>query len=278
VVAGLREQLEAQGYAVVREVIERPKLNDVVTDIERHAGIGVDEPSTWYDRLQPNGVLEMYHYPSMWAVRQNERLHSAFAEVFGTEKLWVSIDRVAAKPPADDSRADCDLHGFIHWDTDVGMYPDVPFEVQGVLALTDTDVTMGGFQCVPALFKQLPEWLRRQDKSFDRRKPNVDGFDVEAVAAEAGDLIIWHSLLPHGNGRNRSSRLRLCQYVTMMPADQDNTVRRENRIWSWENSQPGWGYVAARDERPFRAEHHELHARAELSRLGRRLLGIDWWS
>jgi ectoine hydroxylase-related dioxygenase (phytanoyl-CoA dioxygenase family) len=39
------------------------------------------------------------------------------------------------------------------------------------------------------------------------------------VAGSAGDLVIWDSFLPHGNGLNTNGagQPRLCQYVNMWP-------------------------------------------------------------
>ena len=52
--------------------------------------------------------------------------------------LWVSIDRVALKPPVRPGRPGYDQPGFIDWDTDINRHPDIPFRRQGVLALEDT--------------------------------------------------------------------------------------------------------------------------------------------
>lgn len=53
------------------------------------------------------------------------------------------------------------------------------------------------------------------------------------VPGKAGDLVIWNSLLPHGNAANTSARPRLAQYITMMPAGADGAGCRE-RVAAWE--------------------------------------------
>ncbi len=40
-----------------------------------------------------------------------------------------------------------------------------------------------------------------------------------AIAAGAGDLIIWRQDLPHGATPSRTDRPRMAQYLTMYPAD-----------------------------------------------------------
>jgi len=41
---------------------------------------------------------------------------------------------------------------------------------------------------------------------------------AEQIAGRKGDLLIWHSALPHGNGRNTDSSPRLASYLSMWPA------------------------------------------------------------
>lgn len=276
-----RETLERDGYVVVPDVATAEQCDAVVRDMERHFGFSVDDPGTWYDHgLRPSGISEMYHYQSMWDVRQSPNVHELFTEIFGDEKLWVSIDRIGAKPPADPAHEGYDFGGFIHWDTDVTRFRDLPFALQGVLALTDTDVTMGGFQCVPNLYRNLEDWVARhstdRENGVDRRNPDLEDYEVLTVPANTGDLILWRDLMPHGNGRNASDRLRLCQYVTMSPAKDDEEARA-TRVWRWQNNQPSLGHVAAGGKRELTA-HTEDHPPAELTGLGRRLLGADPWT
>ena len=105
----------------------------------------------------------------------------------------------------------------IHWDVDTTQQP-VAFGVQGVLYLTDTAEDQGGFQCVPGFHRMFDEWVKTQPADRNTRKPNLTGLTVESIAGQAGDLLIWHRLLAHGNGHNRSDRPRLAQYITMSPA------------------------------------------------------------
>ena len=94
--------LDADGYVVVPTGLPPSILEAVVDDIWRHAGATARDPATWYQpaiiRPRP-GMVEMYHYQSMWDVRQHPAVYGIFRDLHRTDELWVSIDRVAFKPP-----------------------------------------------------------------------------------------------------------------------------------------------------------------------------------
>jgi hypothetical protein len=271
-----RAQIERDGYVVVPGVVPKANLEAVVSDIWRHVGADPNDRESWYKPgiVASTGMVEMYHYQSMWNNRQLEAVHRLFAEVHGTERLWVSLDRVNLKPPADPAHPEHDHKGFIHWDTDTAQYPNIPFRVQGVLALTDTDESMGGFQAVPELYRERADWIARQPPDRDPRRPDLAGYEITKIAMNAGDVVIWTTLLPHGNGHNVSGRPRLAQYITMNPAAEDDQELRQTRINCWRNRLPPPG-------KPFPGDPRKIEERVgqppELTPLGRRLLGLDRW-
>ena len=275
VVSPLRAQLEEQGYVVVPQVVPPENVAAVVADIWRHTGARLDDRESWYlpGIISPHGMVQMYHYQSMWDNRQHPAVHRTFADIFGTERLWVSLDRANLKPPADPAHPEHNDPGFIHWDTDTSKYPDIPFRVQGVLALVDTDERMGGFQGVPQLYRELEEWIARQPADRNPRKPDIDGYSIEQIPLRAGDMVIWSTLLPHGNGHNVSDQPRLAQYISMGPAQEDNEELRRSRIECWRHRQPP-------PSPSFKADPRGIEEGLEppqLTPLGRKLLGLDRW-
>jgi hypothetical protein len=81
--------------------------------------------------------------------------------------------------------------GFIHWDYDPETKPQ---NVQGVLALADQDdENMGGFQCIPELYRTYDTWKLTQPDDRDHFKPDVTGFEIVKVKMNAGDLLIFNS-------------------------------------------------------------------------------------
>ena len=275
--ANVRAQIEREGYVIVPAAVPRECCAAVVADIWEHTGARPDDRESWYRPgiIGPTGMVEMYHYQSMWDCRQHPDVHRAFTEVFGADGLWVSLDRVNLKPPADPAHAAYDNRGFMHWDTDITRYPELPFGVQGVLALTDTDATMGGFQCMPDLYRDLQRWLSaRRATGADPRRPDVDAYPVVRPELRAGDLLIWTTLLPHGNGHNVSRQPRLAQYISMGLARWEDEPARRQRVRCWEESLPP-------PADPFPGDPRQIEQRrgrrAVLTALGRRLLGLERW-
>jgi hypothetical protein len=149
----------------------------------------------------------------------------------------------------------------------------LPFGVQGVLYLTDTEAGQGGFECVPELFRQYETWVKTQPPDRSAHAPDLTGFTIEAIPGKAGDLLIWNRLLAHGSGRNVSGKSRFAQYITMSVAQEENEELRQKRISYWsERRNPPW-YTPG-DSREFERKFGQT---AELTPLGRKLLGLDSW-
>jgi ectoine hydroxylase-related dioxygenase (phytanoyl-CoA dioxygenase family) len=273
----LRRQLDQEGYIVVPRVVPEDNLSAVIKDICRHTGADLNNPATWYKPsiINTHGMVEMYHYQSMWDNRQYPAIYEVFAEIFGTKKLWVSIDRTNFKPPVDEQYPEFNNRGFIHWDVDIRKYPNIAFGVQGVLALTDTDENMGGFQCVPELYKELDTWIKRQQEAQElSRKPDLSGYTITKVPLHAGDMVIWRNILPHGNGVNRSPQPRLAQYISMTLAHEYDIQAVQTRINCWQQNTPPPNPFFPGD--PRRIEERREQS-AHLTTLGRKLLGIERW-
>ena len=92
---------------------------------------------------------------------------------------------------------------------------------------------------------------------------------------EAGDLLIFNSLLPHGIRPNRSNnKVRIAQYISMMPAEEDNAALKAWRMNSWKNRVAPEGYAFPGDPRNWEQKKYRA---AALSPLGEKLLGLNSW-
>jgi hypothetical protein len=268
-----------EGYVVVKRAVPPEQLERLAALLWEFEEKDPNDPATWYappraeiqmKELTNSGMVELYNHQYLWDNRQHPRVHAAFADIWGTERLWVTIDRANLNLPV---RPDFEFKGFIHWDYDPETRPQ---NVQGVLALADqTDPEMGGFQCVPELFRTYDAWAPTQPADRDRFKPDVTGFEIVKVPMEAGDLLIFNSSLAHGIRPNRSNgKVRLAQYISMMPAQEANEALRQWRIASWRDRIPPEGYAFPGDPRRWEQTRHE---RAVLTELGEKLLGLRSW-
>ena len=272
------EQWQNKGYVLIRNVVPMDYVNRMIDRIWEFEEKDPDDSATWYKpprkememkELINSGMVEMYNNPLMWDNRQYPKIYDIFVDIWGTEKLWVSIDRCNLNFPV---RKD-EFKGFIHWDIDTSD-PDRNNNVQGVLSLTDTTNETGGFQCVPELFRNFDEWVLTQPTDRDPFKPDITGFEVEQIETRAGDLLVWNSMLAHGIRPNRSKVPRIAQYIAMTPAQEDNQELRDWRIKSWSERIPPEGYAFPGDPRNW---EQTKYGRAELSELGEKLLGLKRW-
>lgn len=269
------------GYIVIKNAVPREQAERLARFLWEFEEKDPNDPETWYappraemkmKELTNSGMVELYNHQYLWDNRQTQRVYDAFVDVWGTEKLWVTIDRCNLNLPM---RPGHEFKGFIHWDYDPETRPQ---NVQGVLALADqTDENMGGFQCIPELYRTYDTWKLTQPADRDRFKPDITGFEdgLVKVKMEAGDLLIFNSTQPHGIRPNLSgNKVRMAQYISMMPAEEDNEPLRQWRIRSWRDRVAPEGYAFPGDPRGWEQSRYPT---AELSPLGRRLLGLDSW-
>jgi ectoine hydroxylase-related dioxygenase (phytanoyl-CoA dioxygenase family) len=269
------------GYVIVKNAVTKEQAKATADFLWEFEEKDQSDQSTWYTapraemkmkELGGTGMVEVYNNQHLWNNRQTQRVYDAFTDIWGTEKLWVTIDRANLNFPI---RPGFEYKGFIHWDYDPETRPQ---NVQGVLALADQiDENMGGFQCIPELYRNYETWKLTQPADRDRFKPDTTQFEgkYHKVKLEAGDLLIFNSTTPHGIRPNNSENLvRMAQYISMMPAEEDNDAMRDWRINSWKNRISPEGYAFPGDPRNWEQTKYGV---AELNDLGKKLLGLEKW-
>lgn len=270
---------EQNGYVVVKQAVPKAQAEDTAAFLWAFEEKNPQDRSSWYTppraeikmkELANTGMVECYNHQTLWNNRMTKKVYDAFIDIWGTTNLWVSIDRANLNVPI---RPGHEYKAFIHWDYDP---EEKPVNVQGVLALSDqTNETVGGFQCIPELYRTYDEWKRSQPKDRDRFKPDITGFKPTKVKMETGDLLIFNSCLPHGIRANRSDQVRIAQYISMRPAQEESKTLREWRINSWKNRIAPEGYAFPGDPRKWEQTKYNT---AVLSPLGKKLLGLIKWS
>lgn len=267
------------GYIVIKQAVPKEQAERLANRLWEFEEKDPNDPTTWYappraemrmKELIGSGMVEIYNNQYQWDNRQTQRVYDAFVDVWGVENLWVTIDRANLNFPM---QPDQPFKGFIHWDYDPETRPQ---NVQGVLALADqTDENMGGFQCLPELYRTYETWKLTQPADRDRFKPDTTGFEFVKVKMETGDLLIFNSTLPHGIRPNLTKdKVRIAQYISMMPAQEDNEALRQWRITSWRDRIAPEGYAFPGDPRNWEKTRYET---AKLSDLGKKLLGLESW-
>ena len=268
-----REFFDTNGYVVLHDAVPPANLQAVVDALFWFLGLDPKNPDDWYrEPHSPGGMVEMYQHQALWDNRQWPRIHEAMTELWGTAKLWVSIDRAGLKVPCHPAHPEWNHPGFLHLDADTTRLP-ITFGLQGVLYLTDTAADQGGFRCVPGWHKRVEDWVRIQSLPPVERDREIAALPDTPIPGRAGDYIIWHRGLPHGNGLNRSSRPRLAQYISMRPAGTDEAARAD-RVRRWQERLPPEGNWVLGDPRQVEPRTGRT---AALTPLGRRLLGADPW-
>ena len=269
------------GYIIIKNAISKKEAFETADFLWEFENKKRDDSSTWYTKeraemkmkeLAGTGMVEVYNNQYLWNNRQKKRIYDAFVDIWGTEKLWVTIDRVNLNFPI---KKGYKYDSFIHWDYD----PDTkPQNIQGVLALSNqTDKNMGGFQCIPWLFRNYETWKKTQKNNRDKFQPDITGIEdkIIKVALEAGDLLIFHSCQPHGIRPNLSkNKVRIAQYISMMPAEEENESLKQWRINSWKKRIAPEGYAFPGDPRKLEKIKYK---KAKLNSLGKKLLGINKW-
>jgi ectoine hydroxylase-related dioxygenase (phytanoyl-CoA dioxygenase family) len=204
------------GYLVVSGIFDQDDIRAAENAVWEHLAMDRNDPATWYGRSRDHGIMvQFFHHPALDLLRQSAALKAVFAQIWGTSDLWISTDRVSFNPP---ERPGQEFPGpRLHWD--VSLELPIPFGVQGLIYLTDTEPEQGAFTCVPGFHTRIESWLRSLPSGADPRQQDLEALGAVPIPGRAGDVVIWHQALPHGSRPNRCSRPRIVQYVTMFPSD-----------------------------------------------------------
>ena len=271
----------SQGYVIVRNAVPQENVARLKDLLWRFEEKDPDNPLTWHTpqrrdhimkELNDTGMAEIYNHQYLWDNRQHPRVYDAFVDIWDRTDLWVTIDRANMNMP---KKVPGNPDGFIHWVVDTSLDP-LPIGVQGVLSLVRQDEALGGFQCIPELFNGFDDWVATQPADRDLMHPDLTGLQITNVEMEAGDLLIFNSLLAHGVRPNHSGdRVRMAQYISMHPAEEDDEPQRAERIRLWRERDHPRRDAFPGDPREWEKKNAET---ARLTDLGERLLGLRRWS
>lgn len=316
---------EQNGYLVVPDVISPTLCRRTADAIYAFVGATRDERESWYrntldiytDTLPdgkkphhgPCGMVQMSHHETLWAIRQEPRVHGVFADLYGTEALYVTTDRAHFKAPEDPAfpawSDPGEVHRNLHWDieTSEAQWP-VPFAIQGIVYLEDTPPELGSLRVVPGFHHRLGEWSKSFGERSGRECPLELIDEAIHVPGSAGSLVLWLSVLPHGPSRNIGRVPRVSAYVAMLPVDAAKytggdpemalsmadagtlaydspgavqRLSREQRLLRWKERRPLLDEDPLEHELPHAPPDEEHGRPAELTELGQKLVGLEPW-
>ena len=206
---------DQHGYVIVREAISRAQAAAAAEVLWRHQQMDPADPETWYVRRTHGIMVQLFHHPVLAANRRSARVRRAFEELWGTDDLWMTVDRVSFNPPEREGWRFPGPH--LHWDAEFDTRP-FPFATQGLIYLTDTPAHQGAFACVPGFHRRIDDFLAALPPGADPQQQDLRALGPQPIAANAGDLIIWHHALPHGATPNTGTLPRIVHYVTALAA------------------------------------------------------------
>ncbi|MBO6532200.1 MAG: phytanoyl-CoA dioxygenase, partial [Muricauda sp.] len=112
------------GYIVIKNAVPKEQAKATADFLWEFDEKDPNDPETWYappraemkmKELTGTGMVEVYNHQHLWNNRQTPKVYDAFVDIWGTEKLWVTIDRANLNMP---QRLGENKKGFIHWDYD----------------------------------------------------------------------------------------------------------------------------------------------------------------
>lgn len=208
---------QENGYIIIRNAIPQEECRAAEQAVWDFLGMDRDDPDTWY-RPHParQGIMiQFFQHPALQSTRLSTKIRAAHEQLWGTSRLRVSTDRVSFNPPETERWHFPGPH--LHWDVSLDL--PIPFGLQGLLYLSDTEANQGAFTLVPGFQHRVEQWLHSLPEGADPRKQDFAALGARPIAAKAGDFILWDQALPHGSSPNSAARPRIVQYINWRPVD-----------------------------------------------------------
>lgn len=205
---------DEHGYVVLKNAVTAQAAEAAELAIYEYLGMSRDDPDSWYaEKLGHSIWVPLLRHPALVANRYAPRIVKAFAQLWGREDLWATVDQGGLNPP---ERPGWPFPGpHLHWDTTLAQPHH--FGVQGILYLADVAENQGAFSCVPGFHQRLESWLTEVPEGVDPRHHALATLQMKPIAAHRGDMVIWHQSLPHGSSPNTATKPRVAQYILMRP-------------------------------------------------------------
>jgi hypothetical protein len=160
-----RTFLSENGFVVLRNVATKQQVNGAVdafwTFFEREHDVDRHDVETWKQwHVDSRGIVvdgAAIQCSAAWSIRALPKVKEAFAQIWRTDELLVSMDSpIVWKPWWIDSDWQPRTEG-LHVDQNPFRKPDSVC-VQGMVPLFDVTTEIGGLQVVPRRFALILHW------------------------------------------------------------------------------------------------------------------------
>jgi len=201
--------------------------------------VSVDDPKSWESKNFPSSRKFLLDWPAFhqqaFRNRVEKNVYTVFTNIFGTHKLWSSIDNwgIARGTKFEDGVEYKKWRYGLkpHWDYNPWLWVKEVHEdqfmpaYQAVVALVDQPLEVGVHLTLPGCTRFLPTWCKERTapngiKRVSHRPEPIDEIIeyMQKIPVRQGDMIIWSWGQLHGTTENGCSQMRLSQYVRMFPA------------------------------------------------------------
>ncbi len=205
------------GYIVVKNAISKEDCENTQKAIWDYLKMSPNEKESWYNRHeeQKGLMLNFSDHETLNRNRFSPRVKKAYEQLYKTNKIYKTIDKVSFNPPETDDFSF--LGSALHWD--MSLKKPLNYALQGLLYLTDCGENDGAFHCVPGFHNQINQWLDELEPHENPRTKALQTLQPKPITGNAGDFIIWHNALPHCATPNKGENPRMVQYLTYLPND-----------------------------------------------------------
>lgn len=214
-------QFETQGYYVLENLLTAEEVSACESEIDRlhHLGAGYKEQGDArgkHFQLEPYAKSEDQDgLPVLRKIEQTREFSEVFKDLSRHPKLLTVVRKLLGEDlllfrstlmlkPAH--------HGSAHsFHQDSAYWPMRPPALVTVsIALTDSTPENGCIQVIPRSHEWgMQEWgAITQESGVLSNRPDLDTSEVFEVPLKAGSALMFHSLVVHGSGPNRSPRPR----------------------------------------------------------------------
>eukprot|EP01050_Picozoa_sp_SAG11_P039156 SAG11_NODE_16336_length_550_cov_1.046563_1_plen_138_part_10 len=90
---------EREGYVCIPNAVPLANCEAVRRELFGTLGASESDPESWYEAMRAKRSYQMFTTQGIWNNRQAAKVHRAFAELWGTDELWVSSDGVGLRLP-----------------------------------------------------------------------------------------------------------------------------------------------------------------------------------